>query len=86
MLTKSFEYKSGDSAMFFEAFHEDENVIQVDTYHTLHDQVLEDVVYHHLEGQRGVDQSKEHYQWFEQSLFMRKAAFHSSPSFMQTLL
>ena len=70
--------------MFFEAFREDENVIQVDTYHALHNQVLEDVIHHHLEGRKRVGQSKEHYQWFEQ--FVQKAAFHSSPSFMQTLL
>ena len=31
VLAKSFKYKSGDLAMFFEAFREDENVIQVDT-------------------------------------------------------
>ena len=50
MLTKLFKDKLGDLAMFFEGFCEDKNVIQVDTHYVFHDQVLEDVVYHHLES------------------------------------
>ena len=62
MLTKSFEDKSHDSAMFFEGLREDEDVIEIDAQHTLHDQVLEDVIHHCLEGRGGVGKSEEHYQ------------------------
>jgi hypothetical protein len=36
--------------MLVDGFHEDEDVVEVDADNTFHDKILENVVYHHLEG------------------------------------
>jgi hypothetical protein len=49
MFAKSFEDQSGDASMFLDGLCEDENVIEVNTDDSFHDEVLEDVVHHSLE-------------------------------------
>jgi len=44
----------------------DQNVIKVDTYHSFHDEVLEYVIHHCLEGSWAIGESKEHHQGLEQ--------------------
>jgi len=53
--------------VFFLCLGEDQDVIQIDYHDTLYYEVLEDVVYHGLEGGQTVGHSKEHYQEFEQT-------------------
>ena len=54
--------------MLFQGLHEDEDVIQVYAYMSLHDKVLENVIHHGLEGSRAVGESKEHNQGFKESM------------------
>ena len=53
--------------MLFLHLGKDQDVIQIDHYNAFHYEVLEDVVYHGLEGGQTVSHSKEHYQGFEQA-------------------
>jgi hypothetical protein len=46
---KSFKDKACDATMLFNRFHDDEDVVEVDTNDVLHDEVLKGVV-HHLEA------------------------------------
>jgi hypothetical protein len=50
VFVKSCGNKSCDATMLVDGFHEDEDVIEVDTDDTFHDKILENVVHHHLEG------------------------------------
>ena len=45
---------------------EDQDVIQVHTDHSFHDEVMEDVIHHCLEGGWTVGESEEHDQWFKE--------------------
>jgi hypothetical protein len=49
--------------MFFDALREDEDVVEVYVNHTFHDEVLENVIHHHLEGGGRVSESEKHHQW-----------------------
>src|ERR1700733_108125 len=60
--------------MFSNGLREDEDVIEIDAYHALVNEVLEDVIHHGLEGRRGVGESKEHHQWFEQAMICAKCS------------
>jgi hypothetical protein len=46
---KSCKDKSCDVMMLVDGFHEDEDVIEVDTDDAFHNKILEDVVHHRLE-------------------------------------
>jgi hypothetical protein len=72
VLTKSFENNSCDSPMFHDGFHVDEDIIEVDADNTFHNQILENVVHHHLEGRWGVGESKKHHQWFIEATIFSK--------------
>ena len=61
--------------MFFKCFCEDENVIKVDAYHTITDEVLEDLIHHRLKGGRAVSEAKVHNQWFEKTTVSLKGCF-----------
>ena len=39
--------------MFGDGFHEDQNIVEVHTYDAFSNQILEDVIHHHLEGGQG---------------------------------
>jgi hypothetical protein len=54
--------------MLFDGFHEDEDVVKIDTDNAFHDEVLENVVHHGLEGGGGVSESKKHHQGFEEAM------------------
>jgi hypothetical protein len=64
---ESLHYSSDHSQVFHQCLGEDEDVIQVHTDHSFHDEVSENVIHHGLEGGRAVHESKEHNQWFKQS-------------------
>jgi len=71
---EGLEYLLSDPPMVCEGGRVDEDVIHVANGFIAIDKGVEDVIHHHLEGGQRVAQ------------FMEKAAFHSSPSFSQTLL
>jgi hypothetical protein len=48
--------------MLFDALREDEDVVEVHTNHAFHDEVLENVVHHRLEGGGRISESKKHHQ------------------------
>jgi hypothetical protein len=54
--------------MLFHCLCKDEDVIQVDTDHTLGDEILENVIHHSLKGGRAVSETEEHHQRFKESL------------------
>ncbi len=54
------EYPSDDLFVFFLVLREDEDIVEVDGYFALGDQVSEDVVHHPLECGRRIGQPKEH--------------------------
>jgi len=53
--------------MFFDHPCEDEDVVQVYDYDLFCNQILEDIVYHGLEGCQTVSHPKEHYQRFKEA-------------------
>src|SRR5882757_10055762 len=67
VLSESFQYQTCDSVMLFHRLCKDEDVIQVDTDHTLGDEILENVIHHGLEGGWAVSETEEHHQRFEES-------------------
>src|SRR6266436_3904386 len=67
VLSESFQYQTCDSVMLFHRLCKDEDVIQVDTDHTLSDEILENVIHHGLEGGWAVSETEEHHQRFEES-------------------
>jgi hypothetical protein len=72
MFAKSFEEQSGDMSMFLDGLREDENVIEVNTDDSFHDEVLEDVVHHSLEGGGRISESEKHHQRFKESTICTK--------------
>ena len=46
---------------------EDKDVVQVDHHYTLGDEILEDVIHHHLEGSQAVGHPKEHHKRLKQA-------------------
>jgi hypothetical protein len=72
VLTKLFKNDSCDSLMFRNGFHVDEDIVKVDADNTFHNQILEDVVHHRLEGRWGVGESEKHHQWFIEAMIHSK--------------
>jgi hypothetical protein len=68
VFAKSFEDKSCDVMMLFNGFCENEDVVEVDTDDVFHDEVLENVVHHGLEGGEGVNESEKHHQGFKEAM------------------
>ena len=62
MLYKNFQYSPDCLHMFFYCLHKDKDVIQVHNYNAFCYKVLEDIIYHSLEGSH----SKKHYQGFKE--------------------
>jgi len=52
--------------MFGKGLRVNQNVVKVDAYQALHDEVLEDVIHHALEGGRAISEAKKHHQGFKQ--------------------
>jgi hypothetical protein len=61
VLSKSLQNQSHDALMLFDALREDEDVVEVHTNHAFHDEVLENVVHHHLEGGGRISESEKHH-------------------------
>jgi hypothetical protein len=79
--------------MFFDALREDEDVVEVYANHAFHDEVLENVVHHRLEGGGRVGESEKHHQWLVEAAISTKRClplvtlFHSNilvpPSYVE---
>jgi hypothetical protein len=67
VLSESFQYQACYSVVLFHCFCKDKDVIQVDTDHTLSDEILENVIHHGLEDGWAVSETEEHHQRFEES-------------------
>jgi hypothetical protein len=50
VFTKSCKDELCDATMLIDGFHEDEDVVKVDTDDAFHDKILENDIHHHLEG------------------------------------
>ncbi|KAF8238331.1 hypothetical protein L208DRAFT_1242869, partial [Tricholoma matsutake] len=72
---KALQDKAHNVLMFIDQFRKDEHVIQVDTDHSFHNEILKNVVHHHLECGRGVCESKKHHQGFEKPAIHAKSGF-----------
>lgn len=72
--------------VLFQCLGEDQDVVQVYYHNTFCYKVLKDVVHYSLESGEVVCYTKEYHQRFEKTMFMWKAAFHSLPGLIQTLL
>jgi hypothetical protein len=64
VFVESLQYQSCDPVMLFNVLSEDENVIEVYTNNPFHNEILENVVHHGLEGRGRVSESKKHHQRF----------------------
>ncbi|KAF8230462.1 hypothetical protein L208DRAFT_1281945 [Tricholoma matsutake] len=73
--TKVLQDKAHNVLMFINQFHKDEDVIQVDTDHSFHNEILKNIVHHRLECGRGVCESKKHHQGFEKPAIHAKRGF-----------
>jgi hypothetical protein len=58
--------------MFLFGLCEDEDVVNVDAYDALENQILEDLIHHGLERCRGVGQSEAHDEWFKEPVIGAK--------------
>jgi hypothetical protein len=72
VFTKLFEDQLGDASMLLDGLRGDEDVVEVNTDGSFHDEVLEDVVHHCLEGGGRVSESEKHHQGFEESAIHTK--------------
>ena len=63
--------------MFSDGFREDQDIIEVHTYDAFSNQILEDVIHHHLEGGQGIGQSEKHHQGFEESPICTKSCCYT---------
>ena len=68
MTAESVKDEGGDAAVFIQCVSEDQNVIHVNTDNTLHDEVMEDLIHHGLEGGRTVSETEVHYQRLEETM------------------
>src|SRR5258707_4247788 len=64
----------------------DKDIVHIAYGLAIVDEILEDIIHHHLEHCRGVTQSEEHDSWLKQSSVSWNTAFHSSPSLIHMLL
>jgi hypothetical protein len=84
VLSQLLQNQSCNAPMFFDALCEDEDVVEVYTNHAFHDEVLENVVHHCLEGGGRVSESKKHHQWLVEAAISAKyclplvTLFHSN--------
>ena len=67
--------------MFREGLSEDEDVVDVDTYGAVHNEVSEDVIHHGLEGRWTVGEAKKHDKGLEQSAVSAKSGLPLIPFF-----
>jgi hypothetical protein len=69
----------GDASVFHQVPSEDQDYINVHIYHPLHDQILENVIYHGPESGGAVGEAEGHDQWFEEALNGLKGCFPLIP-------
>jgi hypothetical protein len=66
VLLHALQDDATDATMFLFGLGEDEDVVDVDAYDALENQILEDLVHHGLERHRGVGQSEVHDKGFKE--------------------
>jgi len=66
VFAKSLQDQTCNATVLLHSLSVDEDVIEVYTDHSFHNEVLKDLIHHCLEGRRTVCKAKEHHQWFEQ--------------------
>jgi hypothetical protein len=72
VFTKSLQHQLHDLAMLFNVLGENENVIEVYTHHTFHNEILENVIHHGLEDGGRVSESEKHHQRFVETVIGMK--------------
>jgi hypothetical protein len=86
MFSQFFQYQFRYPFQFFFRVGKDEYIVHIDNDQSVVNHSHKDVVHHSLKGCQGITHSKEHHSWFKSPLFILKAAFHSSPFLICTLL
>jgi hypothetical protein len=86
VLSHALQDDATDATMFLFGLSEDEDVIDVDAYDALENQILEDLVHHRLKRHRELVSPKYMTSGSKSPQLVQNAAFHSSPSFICTLL
>ena len=69
------QHQFGTLTVFHEGLGEEEDVVDIDTHGVVHDEILEDVVHHGLEGHRAVGETEEHDEGFEQAAVGTECGF-----------
>ncbi|KAG6867559.1 hypothetical protein C0993_001205, partial [Termitomyces sp. T159_Od127] len=75
VLVETFQDNTCDLAVLLKHFDVDEDVVEVYAHYSLCNEVLEDVIYHCLEGGQAIGESKEHNKRFKQSLVGLEGSF-----------
>jgi len=60
MFLQQLQNTVGDLPVLFKGLHKDEDVVQIDHNYAFRDEVLKNVVHHHLEGGGTVREAEEH--------------------------
>ena len=68
MFSQDLQYSLDSSCMFFHRPSENKNVIQVDNYYTLHNEILEDVIHHCPEGGQTVSHTNKYHKGLKQTM------------------
>jgi hypothetical protein len=75
VFAKLLQHQSCDLEILFNVLGEDENVVKVYTNDPFHNEVLENVIHHGLEGRGRVSESKKHHQRFVEAMIGMKCCF-----------
>jgi hypothetical protein len=73
VFAKSFEDQLSDASMLLDGFHKNEDVVKVNTDVSFHDEVLEAVVHHSLEGGGRISESEKYHQGFKEPVIRTKS-------------
>ncbi|KAG5339228.1 hypothetical protein C0989_005142 [Termitomyces sp. Mn162] len=68
VLAEAFQDNAHDLAMLLQGFGVDEDIVKIHANNTFHNQIMEDVIHHSLEGGQAVGETKEHHQRFKESM------------------
>ena len=86
MLLQMLEHQFCDLSVFREGLSEDEDVVNVDAHGAVHNEILEDVIHHGLEGHRAVCKAEKHHKGFEQPVIGTKRGFPFVPFFYSNVV
>ena len=72
--------------MFREGLSENKDVVDVDAYGAVHNEVLENVIHHGLGGRGTVSEAEKHHEGFEQSMVCAECGFPLVPFFYSNIV